>query len=68
MPVSLNCADDQVIIAQDADNLEFVLKRLYKAYKEWALTINFYKTEFIAIHTDQEFQINIEENVAIKQV
>ena len=29
--------------------------------------INFNKTEFIAINTDQEFHINIEENVTIKQ-
>ena len=34
----------------------------------WDWTINFKKTEFIAINTDQEFQINIEENVTIKQV
>ena len=30
--------------------------------------INFNKTEFIAINTDQEFHINLEENVTIKQV
>ena len=65
---SLNYADDQVIIAQDAEALEFILKRLNKAYKEGDLTINFNKTEFIAINTDQEFHLNIEENVTIKQV
>ena len=52
MPVSLNYADDQVIIAQDADDLKFILKRLNKAYKEEGLNINFNKTEFIAINTD----------------
>ena len=57
-----------VIIAQDGEDLECVLKRLNKAYKEWCLTINFDKTEFIAINTDQEFHINIEENVTTKQV
>ena len=40
---SLNYADDQVIIAQDAHNLEFILKRLNKAYKEGGLTINLIK-------------------------
>ena len=65
---SLNYADDQVIIAQDADNLKFILKRLNKTYKEWDLTINFNKTEFIAIKTDQKFHVDIEENVTIKQV
>ena len=59
---------NQVIIAQDADNLEFILKRLNKAYKEGSLTINFNKTEFIAINTDQEFHINVKENVTIKWV
>ena len=50
---SLNYADDQVIIiAQDAEDLEFILKRLNKAYKEGGLTINFNKTEFTAINTD----------------
>jgi Reverse transcriptase (RNA-dependent DNA polymerase). len=56
---SLNYADDQVIIAQDADGLEFILKRLNKAYKEGGFTINFNKTEF---------HINVEENFTIKQV
>ena len=30
---SLNYADVQVIIAQDADDLEFILKRLNNTYK-----------------------------------
>jgi hypothetical protein len=55
---SLNYADGQVIIAQDADDLEFILKILNKAYKERTQSINFNKTEFIAINTDQEFHIN----------
>ena len=66
--LSLNYADDQVIIAQDADDLEFVFKRLYKPYKERGLTINFNKTEFIAINTYQKFHINLEENVIILQI
>ena len=41
---------------------------LNKACEEWSLTINFNKTEFIAINTNQTFHINIEENVTIKQV
>ena len=56
-----------VIIAQDAGDLEFILKRLNKVYKEWVLPINFNKTEFIAINTDQKFHINIEENLTISK-
>jgi len=65
---SLIYADDQVIIAQDAEDFEFILKRLNKAYKEGGLTINFNKTEFIALNTDQGLHIHIEENVTVKQV
>jgi hypothetical protein len=52
---SLNYNDDQVIISQYADDLEFIWKRVTKAYKEGDLTNNFNKTEFIAINTDQKF-------------
>ena len=31
------------LIAQDADDLEFILKILNNAYREWGLTINFNK-------------------------
>ena len=32
---SLKYTDDQVLVVQDADNLEFILKRLNTTYKEW---------------------------------
>ena len=38
------------------------------AYKDWGLTTNFNKTEFTAMNMHQEFYINVEENVTIKQV
>ena len=41
---------------------------LNMTYKEQGLTINFNKTEFIAINTEQRFHINLEENVTNKQV
>jgi Reverse transcriptase (RNA-dependent DNA polymerase). len=45
---SLRYADDQVIIAQDAGDIKFILKKLNTTYKEWGLAIDFNKTEFIA--------------------
>ena len=57
-----------IIIIIITEDLEFILKRPNKTYKEGGLTINFNKTEFIAINTDQELHINIEENVTIKEV
>ena len=41
---SINYADDQVKIAQNADDLDF-FKSLNKEYKEWGFIINFNKTE-----------------------
>jgi hypothetical protein len=39
----------------------------HTTYKEWSLTNNFNKTEFIAFNADQTFNIDIEENDKIKQ-
>ena len=33
----------KLIITQDADDLEFILKTLKKAFKEYGITINFNK-------------------------
>ena len=59
---SHNSADDKVIVAQEADDLEFILKRLKTAYKDWGLTIKFNETQFIAIDIENR------ENVTIKQI
>ena len=53
-PYSLNYADSQLIITQEADDFEFILKRLNKAYKEWGLAINFNT----ALNTDQRIHKN----------
>ena len=58
---------NHIIKSQFADDLEFILKRLNKAFHEEDLTINFNKIEFIAINTDHEFYIIIED-VTIKQL
>ena len=49
---SLNYTDDQVVITHDADDLEFILKRV-KANKE--SNINFYKAKFIAFRKTRDF-------------
>jgi hypothetical protein len=38
-------ADDQVIIAQDTEDAEYMLKKLVEEYMKWGLQINFGKTE-----------------------
>ena len=38
-----NYADEQVVTSQDADDSEFIFKRLKEIYKEWGLLTNFNK-------------------------
>jgi hypothetical protein len=37
---SLNFADDQVLIAQDHDDMEFMAQKLKEEYEKWGLTMN----------------------------
>jgi hypothetical protein len=41
---SLNFADNQVLIAQDHDNMEFMAQKLKEEYEKWQLTMNLEKT------------------------
>lgn len=52
---SISFAEDQAVIAQDAYDLEVMLKRLYKAYKSWGLSITIKKTEYLVINSDANF-------------
>jgi hypothetical protein len=37
---SLNFADDQVLIAQDRDDMEFMARKLKEEYEKWGLKMN----------------------------
>jgi hypothetical protein len=41
-------ADDQVIIAPDTEDAEYMLRKLVEEYRKWGLQINFGKTEYLA--------------------
>jgi len=43
--------DTQVVFAQDAYDMEFILKRLNEHYHNWRLTINTSKTEYTNSNT-----------------
>ncbi|XP_030761520.1 uncharacterized protein LOC115886487 [Sitophilus oryzae] len=66
--VTLNFADDQVVIAQDAYNLEFMMSRLNSAYTEWGLTVNIDKTEYLLTNSNDKFDIFITDNAKLRQV
>lgn len=65
---NIHFADDQIVIAQDAFDLEFMLRRLHSAYDEWGLKINTEKTEYLVVNSMANFQVMIDDNSSIKQV
>ena len=42
---SLSFADDQAVLAQDRDDVEYMARKLKEEYEEWGLTINLEKNE-----------------------
>jgi hypothetical protein len=46
---SLNFTDDQVLIAQDYDDMEFMARKLKVEYEKWRHTMTLEKTKYICI-------------------
>ena len=44
---TLHFADDQVILAEDDDDICYMLRKLDEEYEKWGLTINTDKTEYV---------------------
>jgi len=47
-------ADDQVLIAQDHDDMEFMARKLKEEYEKWGLTMNLEKTKYICIGEEKK--------------
>ncbi len=52
---TLQFADDQVIVAHDQDDIEFMLIRIRDEYAKWGLTLNLGKTMYWALNTNNEY-------------
>lgn len=52
MLYSLNYADDQVIFAEEEDDVLYMLRKLHEEYLYWGLEINFNKTEYLVVGGD----------------
>ena len=50
---SLNSADDQVLIARDHDDMQFIVRKL-KEYEKWGLTMNLERTKYICMGEEKE--------------
>ncbi|XP_045480901.1 uncharacterized protein LOC123685289 [Harmonia axyridis] len=46
---TLRFADDQIVIAQDNDDLEYMARILIEEYKKWGLEVNIEKTRYMNI-------------------
>lgn len=42
-------ADDQIIIAEDEDDINYTMRKLTETYEKWGLKINFDKTKYIVV-------------------
>jgi hypothetical protein len=51
---SLNFADDQELITQDHDDMEFMARKLKEEYEKLELIINLEKTKYICIEEEKE--------------
>lgn len=58
-------ADDQVVIAQDADDAEYMTRKLVLEYRRWGLEVSVKKTEKLTIGGDQQ-DIELEDGQCIK--
>lgn len=52
-------ADDQVVLATDEDDINYMTRKLHDTYKKWGLKINFDKTKYMVVNgRAQDMQIN----------
>ena len=55
---SMLFADDQLLIAQDYEDLEYMTKKLIDEYELWGLKLNVKKTKYMAIgDTSRDLQL-----------
>ena len=50
---NLPFADDQVIVAQDHEDADYMCRKLQEEYRKWGLKINPNKTEYMTVFNDE---------------
>ena len=45
-------ADDQVVMAQSKEDLEYMCRKLQEEYSKWGLTMNIAKTKYMSLGTN----------------
>lgn len=59
-------ADDQIVLAQDYEDLQYMSKKLIEEYKHWGLEVNLSKTEYMCVGGTQQDLILEEQHQIIK--
>jgi hypothetical protein len=55
MMYTLQFADDQVVMAQSEEDLEYMCRKLQEEYSKWGLTMNIVKTKYMSLGTDTNY-------------
>ncbi|XP_030746803.1 uncharacterized protein LOC115875475 [Sitophilus oryzae] len=58
--------DDQIILAQDYEDLEYMTRKLIEEYHKWGLEVNLNKTEYMCIGGEQQNLILEQQQQEIK--
>jgi len=54
---TLQFADDQVVLAGDKEDLEYMTRKLKEIYEKWGLDMNLNKTKYLCFGETQQFEI-----------
>jgi hypothetical protein len=65
---SLNYADNQIVLAQDDFDLEYMMRKLRQSYSHWGLCENFNKTEYMAVNNEFPRDILIDDLITLTPV
>lgn len=57
---SLLFADDQIVFAQDEEDMEYMLRKLTEEFEKWGLKLNYQKTEYMCVGREAQ-NIRIED-------
>ncbi|XP_030753177.1 uncharacterized protein LOC115880180 [Sitophilus oryzae] len=61
---NLHFADDEVVVAQDKEDLQFMTTRLLSEYEKWGLSVNMSKTKYLCIGQAAE-TLHLDGNIEI---
>ncbi|XP_044745151.1 uncharacterized protein LOC123307015 [Coccinella septempunctata] len=60
----ISVTNDQVVVAQDKEDLEFMATRLFAEYEKWGLSVNKTKTKYLCIGQKAD-SLHLEDNIEI---